>query len=55
MEIQADVQITNKRHSLSSSETALSMDDYSTKGLAGSILSYKVNVEDNKSEETSCQ
>jgi len=57
LEIQADV-IMNKRHSLSS-ETAsvcLSMDDAaaSTRGLAGSVLSYKVNIEDTKSE-TSCQ
>jgi hypothetical protein len=53
LEIQADV-ISNKRHSLSS-ETAsvcLSMDDAaaSTRGLAGSVLSYKVNIEDSKSE-----
>ena len=53
LEIQADVN-TAKRHSLSS-ETAsvcLSMDDAaaSTRGLAGSVLSYKVNIEDSKSE-----
>ncbi|CAG7817278.1 unnamed protein product [Allacma fusca] len=53
LEIQADVTST-KRHSLSS-ETAsvcLSMDDAaaSTRGLAGSVLSYKVNIEDSKSE-----
>jgi len=53
LEIQADV-ISTKRHSLSS-ETAsvcLSMDDAgaSTRGLAGSVLSYKANTEDSKSE-----
>jgi len=53
LEIQADVTST-KRHSVSS-ETAsvcLSMDDAgaSTRGLAGSVLSYKVNIEDSKSE-----
>ena len=54
LEIQADVNSSVKRNSLSS-ETAsvcLSMDDAaaSTRGLAGSVLSYKVNVEDSKSE-----
>jgi len=54
LEIQADVNSSAKRNSLSS-ETAsvcLSMDDAaaSTRGLAGSVLSYKVNVEDSKSE-----
>jgi len=58
LEIQADV-ISTKRHSLSS-ETAsvcLSMDDggagASTRGLAGSVLSYKANIEDSKSETAS--
>lgn len=54
LEIQADINSSAKRNSLSS-ETAsvcLSMDDAaaSTRGLAGSVLSYKVNVEDSKSE-----
>ncbi|CAL8144143.1 unnamed protein product [Orchesella dallaii] len=58
LEIQADINSSAKRHSLTS-ETAsvcLSMDDAaaSTRGLAGSVLSYKVNVEDSKSE-ASCE
>lgn len=58
LEIQADVITNNKRHSLCNSEETgsicLSMDEASMRGLAGSVLSYKVNIEDGKSE-TSCQ
>ncbi len=64
LEIQADVITNNKRHSLSSETASVTSDaiastNWSTRGLAGSVLSYKVNnidhnIEDSKSE-TSCQ